>query len=76
MIVKHNMVDYWATVKIEGSLRGVVRNGKAKLANWRPKQLTRWRIHPKESTEVIDEVILAKEMKAKYKKIFEKPQFD
>lgn len=70
MVVKHSMVDYWVTVKIEGQLRGVVTNGAAKVASWRPRQQIRWRIHPEESDEVIDGALLETEMKAEYKKIF------
>lgn len=66
MIVQHDMVDYRATVQIKGQLRGQMDNGLTKVANWRPKQETRWMLHPQKSNETLDGTVLGKVMKRRY----------
>ncbi|KAJ6098489.1 transcriptional regulator family: C2H2 zinc finger [Penicillium canescens] len=71
MIVRHDMVDYWVKVKIDGSLRGRVRNSVANLRAWSSRRSTRWMIHPTESTAVLEKDLVT-EMQGRYRKIFTK----
>lgn len=69
MIVRHDMVDYWVKVKIDGSLRGRVRNSVANLRAWSSRRSTRWMIHPTESTAVLENDLVT-EMQGRCRKIF------
>lgn len=71
MIARHDMVDYWVKVKIDGSIRGKFRNSVANLRAWTSRRSTRWMIHPTESTAVLEKDLVT-EMQGRCRKSFTK----
>jgi hypothetical protein len=62
-------------VKIQGSLRGVVVSGLARVGDWKPVKPRLWSIQPKESTTELTAELLEKRMQEKYKDYFKNLQF-